>query len=201
MVEPRGNLLPFYVVIDESGSMKRHVPALNEGLAGLYAALLREPMAAAKVRFSVLGFSHDCVIRLHLADLRHANALPQVVSAGATNYGAAFSTLRRQIPQDVATLRSQQYAVHRPAVVFLSDGQPSDKDWRVSHRSLTDRSSLPIAPNIIACGVAEADARTIHEVATSPYFAFIAENSADIGAAIRRFFVSLTRSMVASGRS
>src|SRR4029453_17288301 len=139
MVEPRGNLLPFYVVIDESGSMAPHVPAVNSGLSALHGPLLRKPVAGAKVRFSVLGFSDDCVVRMHLPDLRHTSALPQLVSRGSTNYGTAFETLRRQIPQDVATLKSQQSAVHRPAVFFLSDGQPSDANWRVAHRNLTDR--------------------------------------------------------------
>jgi uncharacterized protein YegL len=201
MEEPRGHLLPFYVVIDESGSMAPHLQAVNAGLVSLHTALLREPMAAAKVRFSMLGFSDDCVIRMHLADLRSTDALPQVVSRGPTDYGVAFDTLRHQISQDVATLKSHQYAVHRPAVFFLTDGQPSDSNWRMAHQSLVDRSVLPAAPNIIACGVANADANVIREVATSPAFGFIAEDSATIGDAIGRFFISLTKSIVVSGRS
>lgn len=201
MPDVRGQLLPVYVLADESASMHTNIAELNEGMASLHEALLGEPMAAAKVRFSVLGFSHDVAVRLHLADLRSVSGLPSLVSRGATDYAAAFETLLSGLPADVATLKAQQYQVHRPAVFFLSDGQPSHDNWRHAHRRLIDRAITPAAPNIIACGIGDAEAQTILEVATSPEFAFVAIKGADVGQAISKFCTALTRSIVASGRS
>ena len=44
-------------------------------------------------------------------------------------------------------------------------------------------------------------ARTIVKVATQPDFAFVSVPGADIGAAIAKFFIALTASVIQSGRS
>ena len=202
MPETRGHLLPVYVLVDESGSMANWIDDLNAGLQSLHQALLGEPMAAAKVRFSVLGFSDDVVTRLHLADLRRIERLPPVVRRSATNYGAVFQALLTGIPRDVAALKADGYAIHRPAVFFLSDGEPSDgNQWRAIHSRLVDRTTNPAAPNIIACGIGEAEAETILAVATEPRFAFVSIAGANIGQAIAKFCTALTKSLVVSGRS
>jgi uncharacterized protein YegL len=198
----RGHLLPIYVLADESGSMVDDIGDLNDGLRSLHQALLGEPMAAAKVRFSVLGFADDVAERVRMVDLRTAAELPQLYTRGMTSYATAFADLAGRIPRDVAALKREGYKVHRPAVFFLSDGAPNpDEDWRPVHRRLTDKASTPAAPNIIACGIGEADAATIAEVATQEEFGFVARQGVDVGAAIAKFCTSLTKSVIASGRS
>ncbi|MFB6889080.1 hypothetical protein ACFCX4_07165 [Kitasatospora sp. NPDC056327] len=202
MAETRGVLLPAYVLADESGSMGPYLPELSEGLVSLCEGLRAEPMVAAKLRLAVLGFSEDVQVRLAVADMRVETALPRVVIRGLTNYGAVFDDLLRRIPVDVQWLRGQGYKVHRPVVFFLSDGQPTDGDgWRRSHALLTDRGRTPTAPNIIACGIGDAEPRTMLDVATRPEFAFVARAGADLGLAISEFFHSLTASLVASGHA
>lgn len=202
MAETLGQLLPVYVLVDESGSMNPYVGDLNAGMASLHQSLLGEPMAAAKVRFSVLGFSNVVTERLILADLRAENELPPLTANGGTSYKAAFDALLRRIPQDVQTLKSQGYRVHRPAVFFLSDGQPNyGEDWEATHRQLVDRATTKAAPNIIACGIGEAQERTILSVATQPQFAFISLPGAQLGPAIAKFFTALTKSVVESGNA
>lgn len=199
MPDTRGQVLPVYVLADESTSMAEHIGELNAGLASLHSALLAEPMAAAKVRFCVLGFSDDVVVRLHLADLRRVHELPQLVSRGATSYEAAFRALLRDLPQDVRSLKQDGYQVHRPAVFFLSDGQPTDgESWRMPHRQLTDRAVTPAGPNIIACGIGAADPATMIAVATQPDFAFVPRTGLEVGAAVARFCRALTQSVVSS---
>jgi uncharacterized protein YegL len=197
----RGHLLPVYVLADESYSMNQYVGELNAGLVSLYEALRSEPMVAAKVRLSVLGFSDDVVVRIALADLRSEGMLPQVQIRNATNYQAVFEDLMTRIPQDITTLKASGYLVHRPVVFFLSDGQPSNDGWLNPHRQLTDKSMTPAAPNIIACGLGDVWAETILRVATRPDFAFVSVAGADIGTAIAEFFIALTSSVVQSGRS
>ncbi|MBO1419083.1 hypothetical protein [Streptomyces sp. FH025] len=202
MAETKGVLLPAYVLADESGSMGPYLSELSEGLVSLCEGLRAEPMIAAKLRLAVLGFSDDVQVRLAVADMRVETNLPQVVIRGLTNYKAVFDDLLQRIPVDVRWLRGQGYKVHRPVVFFLSDGQPTDDgDWRSSHAELTDRTRTPTAPNIIACGIGDAEPRTMLDVATRPEFAFVARAGADIGRAVSEFFHSLTASLVASGHA
>lgn len=202
MSETRGNVLPVYVVADESASMAPVVGELNSGLASLHDALLQEPMAAAKVRFTILGFSDDTVVHLALSDLRTEGPLPKLSTRASTNYASAFKELRRRIPEDVHQLKSEGFACHRPAVFFLTDGQPTDAGlWQDEYTKLVDREQTPAAPNIIACGIGEARAETILEVATRPEFAFMATPGVEIGLAIAEFCTALTKSIVASGRA
>ncbi|MFG3587895.1 hypothetical protein [Streptomyces sp. NPDC047990] len=202
MAETLGQLLPVYVLADESGSMAGCVGDVNEGMESLHVALLGEPMAAAKVRFSVLGFANSVTERLVLADLRSEAELPRLSAGGGTNYDAAFNALLRRVPQDVRTLKDQGYRVHRPAVFFLSDGQPTcGEEWRETHHRLTDRSVTPAAPNVIAFGIGEARADTILSVATQQEFAFVSLPGAQLGDAISKFFTALTKSVVESGNA
>jgi uncharacterized protein YegL len=202
MAETRGVLLPAYVAADESGSMAPFRTQLADGLASLCDGLRAEPMIAAKLRLTVLGFSDDVQERLALCDLRTESRLPEVVIRGGTNYGAVFEELLRRIPEDVALLREQQYRVHRPVVFFLSDGQPTDgPGWKERHAALVDRDRTKVAPNIIACGVGDARAETMVEVATRTEFAFLARSGVPIGTAVAEFFHSLTASLVASGQA
>jgi uncharacterized protein YegL len=198
MTGAKGNLLPVYVLADESSSMRKHIEALNQGLAQLHEALLGEPMAAAKVRFSILGFADDVQTRMRLADLRRETKLPTLSVRGRTDYSLAFGELRRRIPADVRTLKNEGYRVHRPAVFVLTDGQPSDDAWLAAHHDLVDPRITPEAPNIIACGIGAARAATILAVATRPEFAFVALAGVDIGAAIAQFCTALTRSIINS---
>lgn len=203
MADNRGHLIPMYVVADESGSMTPHLGELNAGLSSLHRALLGEPMAAAKVRFSVLGFSNGVDVRMRLADLRQESELPVLSSyGGGTSYRSVFQELSTRIPQDVAELKADGYTVYRPAVFFLSDGQPSgNEDWIGAHRQLTDRSVTKGAPNIAAFGIGDAEAATILSVATSRDYAFVAIPGADVGSAITKFCSALTTSIVSSGLS
>ena len=202
MPDNRGHLLPVYVLADESFSMNANAAELNAGLISLYEALRSEPMIAAKVRLSVLGFSNNVAVRMALADLRAETRLPQLqIRNGGTSYRVAFEDLLGRIPADIRTLKASGYMVHRPAVFFLSDGQPTDGEWGTAHSRLTDRSVTPAGPNIIACGIGQVKPETIIQVATQHDFAFVAVAGADLGSAIAEFFIALTASVVQSGRS
>ncbi|WP_327722810.1 VWA domain-containing protein (plasmid) [Streptomyces sp. NBC_00490] len=202
MIETRGSVLPIYLVVDESGSMAPHLEELNDGIRRLTEILLSEPMAAAKIRFSLLGFSDDVVERSHLEDLRTSDLSARLEARGSTNFAMLFDDLAQRIPRDVIELKSDGYLIHRPAVFMLTDGLPNGTDdWVSAHRRLVDRTITPAAPNIIACGIGDADPHVLGVVATSPNFAFIVDRGVDVGEAVARFSAALTRSVIASGLS
>ena len=194
-------VLPLYVVADESGSMASVVDEVNTGLVSVHRGLFAEPMAAAKIRMSILGFADRPVLYTRLADFRRTDRLPKLSAKGSTRYGAVFAELLRLIPADILTLQAEGYCVHRPTVFFLTDGRPKDQGWQEIHARLVDRVAFPQGPNIIVCGIGAADAPTILAVASHPTFGFVSVPGAEVGAQIANVFAALTRTVVVTGRS
>jgi len=189
-------VLPFYLVCDESGSMSGDpIDAINSALPELHREVSTNPVVADKTRFSMIGFSDSAVVVLDLIDLSDVSAMPQLTSKGGTSFGEAFRVLRQQIDIDVARLKSQGHRVFRPVVFFLSDGQPTDS-WQGQYQQLVDPSN-PYRPNIVAFGIGDADETVIAQVAN--FKAFKANGSMSPAAALNEFASSLTKSIVKSG--
>ncbi len=198
--EPAGNVLPIYFVADESGSMAGDIGELNQGLLSLLDALQGEAMAAAKVRFCVMGFADDARCYLEPADLRDLESMPTLSARGSTSYAAAFRALRDRIPQDISNLKSQGFMVNRPAVFMLTDGEPNHDGWESPYGDLTGEGFAQ-RPNILAFGIGNADASVIKQVATKDEYAFIAAAGVDTGKAIAEFIKALTQSVISSGQA
>src|SRR6478672_10450888 len=122
-------VLPFYLVCDESGSMTGGIDDMNEGLAKLHAEIANNPVVADKTRFAVIGFSDDAEVLLPLSDLADVDEIPGLTAKGGTSFGAAFTRLKQEIQKDVGQLKADGHSVLRPVVFFLSDGQATDKGW------------------------------------------------------------------------
>lgn len=189
-------VLPFYLVCDESGSMAGDpIQAINDSLPALHQEVSTNPVVADKTRFSLIGFSDDAEVILNLADLSETTSMPGLTAKNATNYGSAFRLLRSQIAADVAMLKGDGHKVYRPVVFFLSDGQPTDS-WESDYKLLVDQAN-PYRPHIVAFGIGSADESVIAKVAT--FRAFKADGSVSPAAALREFATSLTHSIVKSG--
>lgn len=197
--EPKATVLPVYFVADESYSMSNDIGDLNSGLASLLDALQTESMAAAKVRFCVIGFSETALCYLEPTDLRNLDAMPRLTARGSTSFAAAFAALTDRIPADIARLKADGYLVNRPAVFFLTDGAPNPGDgWEAEHARLTNFAARP---NILAFGIGQANATVIKQVATDPQYAFITAAGTDTGVAISKFIAALTQSVINSGQA
>lgn len=189
-------LLPFYLVCDESGSMAgQAIDAINKSLPELHAEIGSNPAVADKTRFCMIGFNNQADVLLPLSDLSTLTAMPKLSSSGGTNYKAAFEALKTTIDSDVRNLKQAGNVVYRPAVFFLSDGHPNRNDWQTAHQALTD-VNWSSRPNILAFGFGSADEQIIRQVATVR--AFIADNTIGPADALREFAQSLIRSIVNS---
>jgi uncharacterized protein YegL len=191
-------ILPFYLVCDESGSMAGPpIDAVNRAVTDLRNEIGSSPAVADKTRFSLIGFSDRAEILLELSDLSTVTSVPGLRADGGTNYAVAFETLRTAITDDVAALKAQGHMVYRPAVFFLSDGQPNPGiPWDAAFRALTD-ASWSAHPNILAFGIGDAAEKVIGQVGTQR--AFMADNSLGPAEALAEFAQSLIRSMINSG--
>jgi uncharacterized protein YegL len=189
-------VLPFYLVCDESGSMASDIDQMNKTLLPeLHESIGRDPVTADKTRFAVIGFAEDARLILPLTDLSELTGMPGLVARGSTSYHAAFELLRSQIETDVTDLKSKGTTVYRPVVFFISDGQPTG-EWKIAHDALTD-PAWPYRPNIIAFGTDGSDAATISAVGT--FKAFMINDGTDPSNALREFASALTKSIVKSG--
>ena len=199
--ETSGNaVLPFYILCDESGSMDANggIDAINSGLPELHAAIAMDPLVSDKCRIGLLTFSDIAEELLPLSNLSDVGAMPGCAAKGLTNYGEAFNLLRVVIQRDIANLKAQGLQVYRPAVFFITDGEPTD-DWEANHRALTDKAMNPQAPHIISFGVAGANPAVIGKIGTKA--AFIANNGVDPGNALKEILKSLTNTIVNSSSS
>lgn len=189
-------VLPFYLVCDESSSMSgTPVQAINDSLPKLHTEIGSNPVVADKTKFCLIGFNHQAQVLLPLSDLSTVNSIPGLQASGGTDYSSAFDLLYTTIAADVAQLKANGDQVYRPAVFFLSDGQPGD-DWSVAYQRLTD-SGWALHPNILAFGFGSVHAATLQQVATIR--AYIADGSMGPDAALREFAASLIQSIVNSG--
>jgi uncharacterized protein YegL len=193
-------ILPFYLVCDESHSMAGSgIDAINDSLPDLHAEISTNPMVADKTRFSMIGFADDAQVLLELSDLSDVDEMPAAEARGGTSFAAAFRLLETQIAQDVAMLKRDGHKVFRPVVFFMTDGNPLDDEeaWRAVHKSLLASDTHP---EIVAFGVGEnIDEEIIKSVAT--FKAFVTDNTLSPAAALKEFAKALTNSIVASGSS
>lgn len=155
-------LLPFYVVVDVSYSMSgKKIASANRILPEIVDAIAENPILSDKVRIGLVDFSDDAKVALPLCDvLEPSLTLPTLKVRGGTSYVAAFTLLRSEIAANIKQLKVDGYKVHRPAVFFLSDGEPTDKeqDWKAAFAALVSDKAYP---NVIPFGVDEADGRTL----------------------------------------
>ncbi|MFT4217713.1 MAG: VWA domain-containing protein [Micropruina sp.] len=192
------NILPFYLVCDESYSMEGEpIDSMNKALPELHMEIGINPVVCDKVRFSIITFSEQPQVLQPLVDLSQVTQLPELHPRGGTSYAPAFRLLRTEIDHDVDELKTQGHRVYRPSVFFLSDGQPTDEDadWQQALADLVD-PNWGRHPNVLAFGFGAANEKVIARVGVTR--AFMADGSISPAKALAEFAKSLTRSIVQS---
>src|SRR3984957_8544924 len=181
-VEERYAVFPFYLCLDVSASMAgAPIDSVNLQLPLLRASIGEDPAIAEVIRFGVITFSDVAHTLLPLCDLSLVEFVPFLAAQGRTSYAAAFDHLRQVIESDYHSSRSAGDRWYRPAVIFISDGHPTDdtERWRSAHQRLTD-PAWKRRPNILAFGFGDADPRVLTVVSESkPNRAFIAVEGAE----------------------
>jgi uncharacterized protein YegL len=121
-------VMPFYLICDVSSSMAGDMPALNDGVERLRRAIVAEPVVDDVAQVCIMTFSSSASVRMPLAQMSET-PVPQLSAGGSTDYGSAFRLLAQTIAHDSASLKQQGYKVYRPCAFFLTDGEPTDRDW------------------------------------------------------------------------
>jgi uncharacterized protein YegL len=155
------------------------------------------------IRFAIVTFSDTAKTVLPLVDLALVEAMPTVEIEGRTSYAAAFDHLRRVIESDYLAGRSSGERWYRPAVLFVSDGRPTDPEerWREALRRLGD-PAWRRRPNILAFGFGDAVPEILAEVAGNKAGrAFVATEGASPSAVVPELMAGLVSSIVSSSAS
>lgn len=128
-------IMPFYLIVDVSGSMVGDVQELNTALKEMVQAILRDPVVDDLVMLSVITFNSGAQTVVPLSSPSDIN-VPSFQATGGTNYGAAFHEFHRAFEQDRARLKGKGIKVYRPCVFFLTDGAPGDAGYAATFQSL-----------------------------------------------------------------
>jgi uncharacterized protein YegL len=203
-VEERYAVFPFYLCLDVSASMAGDpIENVNQQLPLLRASVGEDPAIAEVIRFGIVTFSDVAHSVLPLCDLSLVEAVPVVSAQGRTSYAAAFDHLRQVIESDYQRSRAGGDRWYRPAVIFISDGRPTDdgERWRSAHQRLTD-PAWKRRPNILCFGFGDADPSVLTAVSESkPNRAFIAAEGAQPSQVVPELMSGLIQSIVSSSAS
>jgi len=202
--EERFAVFPFYLCLDVSQSMAGEpIAQVNAELPQIRSAVGQDPTVAEVIRFGIVTFSDTARTVLPLSDLALVESMPRVAIEGRTSYAAAFDHLRRVIEADYYSGRAVGERWYRPAVLFVSDGRPTDPDerWRESHRRLVE-AGWRRHPNILAFGFGEAVPEILAAVAENkPNRAYVASEGAAPSAVVPELMAGLVQSIVSSSAS
>jgi uncharacterized protein YegL len=196
-------LLPFYLLADQSGSMESDIEFLTGGLQDLVDEARSNSLAYSKIRLTVLGFGSSVTTHLELADLRRVEQMPVLRATDEyTRYDLAFEDLRIRIERDIDLIKGANNSALRPAVFFLTDGKPNppDQPWREALATLQDEG-FRRRPNVVAFGVRDADPDIIRAIATRPDWAFVTRERqpASTAEALRSFIETFAHTVVSTG--
>lgn len=189
--------LPTYLVIDASSSMGPHQGVLNATLERVYQTLRRSPRVSEFAHICLIAFSTDPHLVIPMSEVSQVPVMPEIVCAGATEYGKVFELLRQCIENDVTTLRAGGWDVLRPAVFFLTDGAPTDRHWKARFDALVD-PRWPRRPHVISYGFGGADPAVLKQVYTK--LAFLADGS-DSEAALSEALSSMLNTLINSAEN
>jgi len=201
-------VLAFYIVIDVSYSMDQNggLAEANGILPKVVDAISLSPTLGDAVRLGLIDFADDARVQLRMGDVRDTDHMPQLVARGGTSYASAFQLLRQEIEKDVDQLKGDGFKVYRPAVFFITDGEPTDDagHLRQTFAELTD-PAFRARPNIIPFGVGSATKEAldpwVHPRSGKAMRSFVARPDIPVSDAINKIAEMLISSILASAGS
>jgi uncharacterized protein YegL len=201
----QGPVMPFYLICDVSASMWQEMTALHDGVTRLREAIVQSPIVNAVAHICVMTFSDDARVVVTLRRMSDLDGMPKFDYENDTQYGSAFRVLAKQIAADYAAFRRERRSVYRPCVYFLTDGEPTDGDWR---RTLGDMLSngamarMGAYPIIVPFGFRDATDNTLRRLAYPPGVSrWYHARSSTIATALDEILDIILKSVLDSGYS
>lgn len=207
--EERLALLPVYIVVDTSSSMNASgssdgtgptlIDVANEIIPAIVEVCEAKPSVKDRLRLCLISFATTAQVVVPLGMKDDFVPVPVLTAQGGTSYGEAFRLLRTEIEDGVRTLNSSGYKVYRPAVFFITDGEPIDSgsERQAAFDALTD-PGFRASPHIVMFGVADASPETLKAYTSRNGVAVAAKAGVDAAEALGAMLGPLVSSIVLS---
>lgn len=193
-------ILPVYIAVDHSWSMSPRennaIDAANSLIPTIIRTCIKNPLADERARFCVIGFNNRARVVSPLA--RGTNLAQHTFEASdGTSFSEVFKLLKSQLEADYSSLRADGYKVYRPAVFFITDGEPLDNPAD-SFAELTD-PNFSRRPNLSVFGLGPNVPSDVVETYTAGKGrAFLTADGSDAAEALGGFIEILMQSIVSS---
>ncbi|HEX5407649.1 MAG TPA: VWA domain-containing protein [Pseudonocardiaceae bacterium] len=202
-------IMPFYLVVDVSSSMRGDEKELNEAIVEMIQTIRKDPVVDDLVMLSIITFNHTATTIVPLSS--PSEMQPPVISAsGGTAYGAAFQEYHRAFEQDRVRLKDQGIKVYRPCVFFLTDGAPGDRNYAETFRSLfaydaEARTGNRAFPYFVPFGIRDATEDVMRRLAYPDFGPtkgrWFLSRSSKVAEALKAMTEVLGRTVISSGQS
>lgn len=160
-------VMPFYLILDQSGSMYKDLGTLRQAVEQIIAELRADPETDDTALLSVISFGDSARVTIPLSRLSDITSVPELTSLGGTRFSAGWEAYDRAVKTDTAAIKAKKGTYHRPCVFFLTDGEPNDndKDFRQTFLKLQGKEVNRAWPYVIAYGFRDAKADVLKEIA------------------------------------
>jgi len=167
----------FYLICDVSASMEPELDALHDEIVELRNAIAGDPVLDGAAQVCVMTFGDKATVHVELMQMSDLpeDEIPAFDCEVHTLYGEAFREVAYRIKRDYMALKLDRYQVHhRPCVYFLTDGEPSDRDWRttleqtLSETAMADMNVPSFYPVVVPFGYRNAMTQTMSRLAYPP---------------------------------
>lgn len=159
-------VMPFYLILDQSGSMDDDLDNLRQAVEQIIAKLRSDAETDDTALLGVISFGSTAHVTIPLSRLSDITAVPQLQPLGGTEYGAAWRAYDQAVRADTAQIKLQNGSFHRPCVFFLTDGEPHDlATFRDVFLSTQGKEAFKAWPYVIAYGFRKARPEVLKELA------------------------------------
>jgi uncharacterized protein YegL len=185
--------LPVILLLDVSGSMTgTKIDALNAAVREMLEAFKKEIERENQIVVSAVTFGGSSQIHLHLTPAAKVQ-WKDLLADGGTPLGSALS-IAKSIVEDKSIIPSRSY---RPAVILVSDGQPTD-EWIGALDDFVNRGRSAKCDRMAMAIGTDADETVLSSfIAGTPNQLCYAENASQI----HEFFNRVTMTTTARSRS
>lgn len=159
-------VMPFYLILDQSGSMSAELGTLRQAVEQLIAELRSDNETDDTVLLGVISFGSSAQVTIPLSQLSSIQAVPQLTVLGGTNFSEAWRMYDQVFRADKKVIRAKNGQIHRPCVFFLTDGAPSDRhQFRNVFLSTQGKDATKGWPYVVAYGFRDARADVLKDIA------------------------------------
>ncbi|WP_454697834.1 vWA domain-containing protein [Arthrobacter humicola] len=159
-------VMPFYLILDQSGSMNADLGTLRQAVEQLIAELRSDPETDDTALLGVISFGSSAQVTIPLSRLSSIGTVPQLTSLGGTNFSAAWHKYDEVFRADKKAIRAKNGQIHRPCVFFLTDGEPGDRhQFRDVFLTTQGKNATKGWPYVVAYGFRTAPADVLKDIA------------------------------------